>query len=160
MILNYIWISLILLAVLMGIVQACVYGNVDIFSAILNSTFDSAKTGFELSLGLTGVLALWMGIMKIGEKAGAVNTLGRAINPFFSRIFPEIPKGHPVYGSMLMNFAANMLGLDNAATPMGLKAMGPLRWTGLISLPFKRISRIFSSTTVQKHQFFGAQLSL
>ena len=92
MILNYIWISLILLAVLMGIVQAVCYGNVDIFSAILNSTFDNAKTGFELSLGLTGVLSLWMGIMKIGEKAGAVNTLGKAINPFFSRIFPDIPK--------------------------------------------------------------------
>ena len=127
MILNYIWISLILLAILMGLVQAICYGNVDIFSAILNSTFDSAKTGFELSLGLTGVLALWMGIMKIGEQAGAVNTLGKAINPFFSRIFPDIPKGHPVYGSMLMNFAANMLGLDNAATPMGLKAMGELQ---------------------------------
>ena len=127
MILNYIWISLILLAVLMGLVQAICYGNVDIFSAILNSTFDSAKTGFELSLGLTGVLALWMGIMKIGEQAGAVNTLGKAINPFFSRIFPQIPKGHPVFGSMLMNIAANMLGLDNAATPMGLKAMGELQ---------------------------------
>ena len=127
MILNYIWISLILLAVLMGLVQAICYGNVDIFSAILNSTFDSAKTGFELSIGLTGVLSLWMGIMKIGEQAGAVNTLGKAINPFFSRIFPEIPKGHPVFGSMLMNIAANMLGLDNAATPMGLKAMGELQ---------------------------------
>ena len=127
MILNYIWISLILLAVLMGLVQALCFGNVDIFSAILNSTFDSAKTGFELSIGLTGVLSLWMGIMKIGEKAGAVNTLGKAINPFFSRIFPDIPKGHPVYGTMLMNFAANMLGLDNAATPMGLKAMGELQ---------------------------------
>ena len=127
MILNYIWISLILLAILMGLVQALCFGNVDIFSTILNSTFDSAKTGFELSLGLTGVLSLWMGIMKIGEKAGAVNSLGKAINPFFSRIFPDIPKGHPVYGTMLMNFAANMLGLDNAATPMGLKAMGELQ---------------------------------
>ena len=127
MILNYIWIFLILLAVLMGLVQAVAYGNVDIFSTILNSTFDSAKTGFELSLGLTGVLSLWMGIMRIGEQAGAVHTLGKAINPFFSRIFPEIPKGHPVFGSMLMNIAANMLGLDNAATPMGLKAMGELQ---------------------------------
>ncbi len=127
MILNYIWISLILLAILMGVVQALCFGNVDIFSTILNSTFDSAKTGFELSLGLTGVLSLWMGIMKIGEQAGAVNSLGKAINPFFSRIFPDIPKGHPVYGTMLMNFAANMLGLDNAATPMGLKAMGELQ---------------------------------
>ena len=127
MILNYIWISLILLAVIMGIIQAVCYGNVDIFSAILNSTFDNAKTGFELSIGLTGVLALWMGIMKIGERAGAVNSLGKAINPFFSRIFPEIPKGHPVFGTMLMNISANMLGLDNAATPMGLKAMGELQ---------------------------------
>ena len=124
---NYIWISLILIAVLMGLIQALCYGNVDIFSTILNSTFDSAKTGFELSLGLTGVLSLWMGIMKIGEQAGAVNTLGKAINPFFSRIFPDIPKGHPVFGTMLMNIAANMLGLDNAATPMGLKAMGELQ---------------------------------
>ena len=127
MILNYIWIGLIILAVLMGIIQALCFGNVGIFTDILNSSFDSAKTGFELSLGLTGVLSLWMGIMKIGEKAGAVNTLGKAINPFFSRIFPDIPKGHPVFGSMLMNVSANMLGLDNAATPMGLKAMGELQ---------------------------------
>ena len=127
MILNYIWIALILLAILMGIIQACCFGNAGIFSDILNSTFDSAKTGFELSLGLTGVLSLWMGIMKIGERAGAVNSLGKVINPFFSRIFPEIPKGHPVFGTMLMNISANMLGLDNAATPMGLKAMGELQ---------------------------------
>ncbi len=127
MILNYIWISLILLAVLMGVIQAVCYGDVAVFSAILNSSFDSAKTGFELSIGLTGVLSLWMGIMKIGEQAGAVQSLGRVINPFFSRIFPDIPKGHPVFGSMLMNVAANMLGLDNAATPMGLKAMGELQ---------------------------------
>jgi len=127
MILNYIWISLILLAVLFGLIQAVCYGNVAVFTDILNSTFDSAKTGFELSLGLTGVLALWMGIMKIGERAGAVNSLGKAINPFFSRIFPEIPRNHPVFGTMTMNFAANMLGLDNAATPMGLKAMTELQ---------------------------------
>lgn len=127
MILNYIWIGLIILAIIMGIIQAACYGNVDIFSDILNSTFGNAKTGFELSLGLTGVLSLWMGIMKIGERAGAVNSLGKAINPFFCRIFPEIPKGHPVFGTMLMNISANMLGLDNAATPMGLKAMGELQ---------------------------------
>jgi len=127
MILNYIWIALILLAILMGLVQAVCFGQTDIFSVILNSTFDSAKTGFELSLGLTGVLSLWMGFMKIGEQAGAVNTLGRGVTPFFTRIFPDIPKGHPVYGSMLMNIAANMLGLDNAATPMGLKAMHELQ---------------------------------
>jgi spore maturation protein SpmA len=102
-------------------------GNISIFSDILNSTFTNAKTGFELSLGLAGILSLWMGIMKIGEKAGAVNTIGKGVAPFFTRIFPEIPKKHPVFGSMLMNISANMLGLDNAATPMGLKAMGELQ---------------------------------
>lgn len=127
MILNYIWISLILLAIIIGLIQALWMGNIEIFSDILNSTFTNAKTGFELSLGLTGILSLWMGIMKIGEKAGAVNTLGKGVAPFFTRIFPEIPKNHPVFGSMLMNIAANMLGLDNAATPMGLKAMGELQ---------------------------------
>ena len=127
MILNYIWIALILIAVLVGIVQCFLSGETAVLTDILNSTFSSSKTGFEISLGLTGVLSLWMGIMKIGEKAGAVNTLGKAINPFFSRIFPDIPKGHPVFGTMLMNVAANMLGLDNAATPMGLKAMNELQ---------------------------------
>mgnify|MGYP003418810906 FL=1 len=127
MILNYIWISLILLAIIIGLIQALWMGNIEIFSDILNSTFTNAKTGFELSLGLTGILSLWMGIMKIGEKAGAVNTLGKGVAPFFTRIFPEIPKNHPVFGSMLMNIAANMLGLDNAATPMGVKAMDELQ---------------------------------
>lgn len=127
MILNYIWISLILLAVLMGIIRAFWFGDIQIFSEILNSTFTNAKTGFELSLGLTGILALWMGIMRIGEKAGAVNTIGKGVAPFFTRIFPQVPKNHPVFGSMLMNIAANMLGLDNAATPMGLKAMQQLQ---------------------------------
>lgn len=127
MILNYIWISLILLAIIVGLIQAVWMGNIEIFSDILNSTFTNAKTGFELSLGLAGILSLWMGIMKIGEKAGVVNTLGKGVAPFFTRIFPEIPKNHPVFGSMLMNIAANMLGLDNAATPMGLKAMGELQ---------------------------------
>ena len=127
MILNYIWISLILLAIIIGLIQAVWMGNIEIFSDILNSTFTNAKTGFELSLGLAGILSLWMGIMKIGEKAGVVNTLGKGVSPFFTRIFPEIPKNHPVFGSMLMNIAANMLGLDNAATPMGLKAMGELQ---------------------------------
>jgi spore maturation protein SpmA len=127
MILNYIWISLILLAIIIGLIQAVWMGNIEIFSDILNSTFTNAKTGFELSLGLAGILSLWMGIMKVGEKAGVVNTLGKGVAPFFTRIFPEIPKNHPVFGSMLMNIAANMLGLDNAATPMGLKAMGELQ---------------------------------
>lgn len=123
MVLNYIWLALILVAVAVGIVQAVVFGQVDVFSAILNSTFDSAKTGFEISLGLTGVLSLWMGIMKIGESAGVIRTMSRAVSPFFQRIFPELPKGHPAFGSMLMNISATMLGIDNAATPLGLQAM-------------------------------------
>lgn len=123
MVLNYIWLALILIAVAVGIVQAVVFGQVDIFSDILNSTFDSAKTGFEISLGLTGVLSLWMGIMKIGESAGVIRTMSRAVSPFFQRIFPELPKGHPAFGSMLMNISATMLGIDNAATPLGLQAM-------------------------------------
>lgn len=127
MILNYIWIGLIILAVLMGIVECCITGNASVFSDILNSTFASAKTGFEISIGLTGVLSLWMGIMKIGEQGGVINTLSRGVAPFFSRIFPSIPKNHPVFGTMFMNISANMLGLDNAATPMGLKAMGVLQ---------------------------------
>ena len=127
MVLNYIWIGLILLALLMGIVTAAVTGDLSIFSEILNSTFGSARTGFEISLGLTGVLALWMGIMKIGERGGVVSSLSRGVAPFFTRIFPSIPKNHPVFGTMFMNISANMLGLDNAATPMGLKAMGELQ---------------------------------
>jgi spore maturation protein SpmA len=127
MILNYIWISLILLAVITGCVQFFAFGQTDIFSQILNSTFASAKSGFEISLGLTGVLALWMGILNIGQQGGVVNTLSRGVAPFFRRIFPEIPNQHPVYGTMFMNFASNMLGLDNAATPMGLKAMQELQ---------------------------------
>lgn len=127
MILNYIWIALILLAVLMGIVQAVFFGQTDIFSAILNSTFSSAKTGFEISIGLTGVLALWMGIMKIGEQAGVVRQMSHVVTPFFSRIFPDLPKGHPAFGSMLMNISATMLGIDNAATPLGLQAMRELQ---------------------------------
>lgn len=127
MVLNYIWIGLILLAVLMGIVQTIFYGNPEIFNDILQSTFSSAKTGFEISLGMTGVLALWMGIMKIGEKGGVVTKMSRVVSPFFSRLFPEVPKDSPAFGSMFMNLAATMLGIDNAATPMGLKAMKELQ---------------------------------
>jgi len=123
MILNYIWIGLILLAIVLGSVECFCYGNTSVFSAILDSTFSSAKTGFEISIGLTGVLSLWMGIMKIGEKAGVVNQLSRLVSPFFTRIFPQLPKGHPAFGSMLMNISATMLGIDNAATPLGLQAM-------------------------------------
>ncbi len=123
MILNYIWIGLVLVAVVLGCVQCFCFGNTDVFSAILNATFDNAKTGFEISLGLTGVLSLWMGIMKIGEKGGVVGQMSRVVSPFFTRIFPDLPKGHPAFGSMLMNISATMLGIDNAATPMGLQAM-------------------------------------
>lgn len=123
MILNYIWIGLILLSVIVAFVQCFLYGHTEVFNTLLDSTFGSARSGFEISIGLTGVLSLWMGIMKVGERAGVVQTLSRGVTPFFSRIFPDIPKGHPVFGTMLMNFSANMLGLDNAATPMGLQAM-------------------------------------
>ncbi len=129
MILNYIWVALILLAVVVGIVQAFCFGQTDIFSVILNSTFSSAKTGFEISIGLTGVLSLWMGIMKIGEEAGVVRQMSRVVSPFFTRIFPELPKDHPAFGSMLMNISATMLGIDNAATPLGLQAMRELQET-------------------------------
>ena len=127
MVLNYIWIGLILLAVVMGCVQFFAFGESTIFTEILNSTFASAKNGFEISLGLTGILALWMGILNIGQQGGVVNTLSRGVAPFFRRIFPEIPKNHPVYGTMFMNISSNMLGLDNAATPIGLKAMSELQ---------------------------------
>lgn len=126
MLLNYIWIGLILLAIALGLIQACM-GNTGILNEILNSTFVNAKLGFEISLGLTGVLSLWMGIMKIGEKGGVINTLARGVTPFFQKLFPSVPAGHKVYGSMFMNIAANMLGLDNAATPLGLKAMNELQ---------------------------------
>lgn len=127
MILNYIWIGLILIAVVVGIVQFAVFGQNEVFTEILNSTFSSAKSGFEISLGLTGVLALWMGMMKIGERGGVINQFSRVVSPFFTRIFPELPKGHPAFGSMLMNLSATMLGIDNAATPLGLQAMQELQ---------------------------------
>ena len=108
MVLNYIWIGLVLVAVAVGCVQFFAYGQTDIFTQILNSTFSSAKTGFEISLGLTGVLTLWLGIMKIGERGGIVQGFSRAVAPFFSRIFPEVPKGHPAFGSMFMNISINI----------------------------------------------------
>ncbi len=127
MVLNYIWIAFFLLAFIFALGQLIFTGNTQVFSDMVNETFSSAKTAFEISLGLTGVLTLWMGLMKIGEKGGMVKMLSRLIGPFFSRIFPDLPKGHPAYGSIIMNLAANMLGLDNAATPMGLKAMGEMQ---------------------------------
>ena len=122
MVLNYIWIAFFLLAAVCAIIQ-CFIGNTGVFADIVGSTFENAKTAFEISIGLTGVLSLWMGIMKIGEKGGMVNLLSKALSPLFTRLFPDIPKGHPATGHIFMNIAANMLGLDNAATPLGLKAM-------------------------------------
>ena len=126
MALNYIWIGFFLIAFVFGIISLLM-GDTTIFQKMVDSTFDSSKTAFETSLGLTGVLALWLGIMKIGEKAGVVNVLARMLSPFFSKLFPDIPKNHPVMGSIFMNIASNMLGLDNAATPTGLKAMGQMQ---------------------------------
>ena len=122
MVLNYIWIGFFAIAFLIAIIQLFL-GNTDVFPAIMNSTFDNAKTAFEISIGLTGVLSLWMGVMKVGEKGGLVNVIARWLSPLMVRLFPEIPAGHPVFGHIFMNFSANMLGLDNAATPLGLKAM-------------------------------------
>ncbi|MBK3516249.1 nucleoside recognition domain-containing protein [Carboxylicivirga marina] len=129
MALNYLWIAFFLIAFVVGLVRLIFFGDVDVFPQMMNATFDSAKTGFNISLGLTGALTLWMGLMRIGEKGGMINVMSRLIGPFFSRLFPELPKNHPAYGSMMMNIAANMLGLDNAATPVGLKAMQELQST-------------------------------
>lgn len=123
MVLNWIWVAFFALAFLMALGQTLWNGDLDIWSRVMNASFDQAAFAFEVSLGLTGVLTLWLGIMKIGEKAGVIEFFGRLISPFFSRLFPGIPKGHPAMGAIFMNISANMLGLDNAATPMGLKAM-------------------------------------
>ena len=114
MVLNYIWIAFFLVAFVIALVRLIFMGDTEVFPAIMNSTFDTSKTAFEISLGLTGVLSLWLGIMKIGEKGGVVNVVARVLSPVFTRLFPDIPKGHPVTGSIFMNVAANMLGLDNA----------------------------------------------
>ncbi|TRX71594.1 nucleoside recognition domain-containing protein [Carboxylicivirga sp. M1479] len=127
MALNYLWIAFFLIAFVVGLVRLIFLGDMNVFPEMMNATFDSAKTGFNISLGLTGALTLWMGLMRIGEKGGMINVMSRVIGPFFSRLFPELPKNHPAYGSMMMNIAANMLGLDNAATPVGLKAMQELQ---------------------------------
>ena len=127
MVLNYIWIAFFIVAFVIAVVKLVFLGDYDVFPAMMDSTFSSSKTAFEISLGLTGVLSLWLGIMKIGEKGGVVNVLARLLSPVFTKLFPDIPKGHPVTGSIFMNIAANMLGLDNAATPLGLKAMEQLQ---------------------------------
>lgn len=127
MVLNYIWIGFFLIALVVGLVRLIFFGDTEIFTRMVTSTFDNAKTGFEIALGLTGVLTLWLGLMKIGEQGGAIAILARSAKPFFRRLFPEVPPDHPAHGSIIMNFAANMLGLDNAATPLGLKAMQELQ---------------------------------
>lgn len=126
MVLNYIWISFFIIAFIVAVYKT-INGDVEIFSTIINSTFDLAEASFELSIGLTGILCLWLGIMNIGEQGGAVQLLSKLVGPFFNRLFPEVPEDHPARGAILMNFSANMLGLDNAATPMGLKAMTELQ---------------------------------
>ena len=123
MALNYIWIAFFVATFLFALYETIFNGNIEIWTTILNSSFSSAKSAFELSLGLTGVLTLWLGIMKIGERGGVIQFFGRLVSPLFSRLFPGIPKDHPAMGSIFMNVSANMLGLDNAATPLGLKAM-------------------------------------
>lgn len=123
MVLNYIWIAFFVIAFIVAVIRLVFFGDFEVFPAMMNSTFSSAKTAFEISLGLTGVLSLWLGIMKIGERGGLVNAIARVLSPVFVKLFPDIPKNHPAMGSIFMNIAANMLGLDNAATPLGLKAM-------------------------------------
>ena len=127
MVLNYIWIAFFLIAFVVALIKLIFFGDVHVFTEIMNSTYDTARTGFEISLGLTGILSLWLGVMKIGERGGMVDTFSKAVSPLFSKLFPDIPQGHPAAGSMLMNLSANMLGLDNAATPFGLKAMQELQ---------------------------------
>ena len=127
MVLNYIWIAFFLIAFVVASIKLIFLGDTGIFTEIMNSTFNNAKLGFEISLGLTGVLSLWLGIMKIGERGGMISVFSRAAAPLFSKLFPDIPKGHPASASILMNISANMLGLDNAATPFGLKAMNELQ---------------------------------
>lgn len=127
MVLNYIWIAFFLIAFAIALVRLLFFGDTEVFPAIMNSTFDTSKTAFEISLGLTGVLSLWLGVMKIGEKGGVVAAIARVLSPVFKRLFPGVPEGHPVIGNIFMNISANMLGLDNAATPLGLKAMEGLQ---------------------------------
>ncbi|WP_302568004.1 nucleoside recognition domain-containing protein [Culturomica massiliensis] len=131
MVLNYIWIFFFVAAFIVALFKLVFDGDTEVFGQMMKSTFDMSKTGFEISLGLTGVLTLWMGIMKVGEKGGAVGVMSRLIHPFFRRLFPELPADSPAYGSIMMNIAANMLGLDNAATPMGLKAMQQMQETNV-----------------------------
>ena len=127
MVLNYIWIGFFIIAFVVGLAKVIFMGDTDVFTSMMNSTFASAEAAFKISIGLTGALSLWLGVMRIGEQGGVINMLSRVLSPVFSKLFPGIPKGHPATGSIFMNIAANMLGLDNAATPLGLKAMEQLQ---------------------------------
>ncbi|HEX5171570.1 MAG TPA: nucleoside recognition domain-containing protein, partial [Cyclobacteriaceae bacterium] len=127
MALNYIWVSFFLIAFVVALAKLIFLQDTQVFPALLSSTFEMAKTGFEISLYLTGVMSLWLGLMKIGEQGGMVRILSRVVGPFFARLFPDVPRDHPANGSIIMNFSANILGLDNAATPLGLKAMQELQ---------------------------------
>ena len=127
MVLNYIWIAFFIVAFVMALVRTFVWGDLQVWSEIMSASFTSAATAFEIALGLTGILSLWLGLIKIGERAGVINFFGRLVSPLFTRLFPGVPKGHPAMGSIFMNVSANMLGLDNAATPLGLKAMQELQ---------------------------------
>ena len=149
MVLNYIWIAFFLVAFVIAAVKLVFFGDYDVFPAMMDSTFSSSKTAFEISLGLTGVLSLWLGVMKVGEKGGVVNVLARVLSPVFTRLFPDIPKGHPVTGSIFMNIAANMLGLDNAATPLGLKAMEQMEEVKNEELRVKKNSGIINDEQYQ-----------
>ena len=150
MVLNYIWIAFFLVAFVIAAVKLVFWGDFDVFPAMMDSTFSSSKTAFEISLGLTGVLSLWLGVMKVGEKGGVVNVLARVLSPVFTKLFPDIPKGHPVTGSIFMNIAANMLGLDNAATPLGLKAMEQMEEVKNEELRVKKDSGIISDDEFQR----------
>jgi len=127
MVLNYIWIAFFVVAFFVALCKTIFFGDTEIFTTLVNSTFDSSKSAFEIAIGLTGLLAFWLGIMKIGEKSGMINSLSIFLSPVLCKLFPDIPKGHPALGSIFMNLSANMLGLDNAATPLGLKAMDQLQ---------------------------------
>lgn len=127
MVLNYIWIAFFAIAFIVALVRLVFFGDTEVFPAMMTSTFDSSKTAFDISLGITGVLALWLGIMKIGERGGLISAMARLLSPVMEKLFPAIPKNHPVFGNIFMNIAANMLCLDNAATPLGLKAMERLQ---------------------------------
>jgi spore maturation protein SpmA len=127
MALNYIWVAFFLIAFVVAIIKLAIFHDTAVFPAMLQSTFDMAKTGFEISIGLTGVMTLWLGLLKIGERGGIIPVLSRLVGPFFGRLFPEVPRNHPATGAIIMNFSANILGLDNAATPLGLKAMKDLQ---------------------------------